>query len=135
VSAMRFSHLGVAVPDVGKALPSFREVFGYRVLSGPVDDPVNKVSVCFLGTDEPGEPVVELVAPLGEDSPVGRILSAGGGAYHMCYEVDDVEQTLAEVRSKGCVIISRPVPAVALEGRRIAWFYTPARQVVEIVER
>ena len=133
--ALRFSHLGVAVPDIGQALSVYQEIFGYIVLSGPFDDPVQRVSVLFIGTGIPGDLIIELVAPLGPDSPVNGPLAKGAGAYHVCYEVDDIDQTLADVRARGCVVLSRPVPAVAFEGRRIAWFYTPARQLVEVVEQ
>ncbi|MGH7963890.1 MAG: VOC family protein, partial [Candidatus Binatia bacterium] len=68
-------------------------------------------------------------------SPVSTALAKGIGAYHSCYEVEDLDAALAHVRAKGCLIISQPVPAVAFDGRRIAWFYTPVRQLIEIVER
>ena len=130
---MTFAHMGVAVAQLSAAIADYEKLFGYALLSGPFDDPVQQVSVCFVG--KPGEPQVELIAPLGAESPVRRLLASGGGAYHFCYAVADIEQTIARVRSQGCLVISGPVPAVAFGGRRIAWFYTPARQLVEIVER
>ena len=135
-SALRFSHLGVAVADIEHALCVYQEVFGYIVLSGPFDDPIQRVSVCFIGTGDPDDLIIELVSPLGNaDSPVNKILAKGIGAYHVCYQVDDIDQTLSHVRARGCIVISRPVPAVAFDGRQIAWFYTPTRQLVEILER
>lgn len=131
----KLSHIGVAVPDMEKALVLYREIFGYEILSGPYDDPIQKVSVCFVGSGVAGDIPVELVVPLGDDSPVNRILMKGIGAYHSCYEVDQIDKTLAYVRAKGCVVVSNPVAATAYEGRRIAWFYTPTHQLVEIVER
>ncbi len=133
--SLKFSHIGVAVPSIEQALPTYQAVFGYVILSGPFHDPVQKVSVCFLGTGEFGDLVTELVAPADEHSPISKILANGVGAYHICYEVEDIEDTLAYVRSKGCIVIGKPAPAVAFEGRRIAWFYTPTRQLVEVVER
>ena len=135
VTSMRFSHLGVAVSNMEEALSVYQEVFGYKVLSGPFDDPIQRVSVCFIGTGVPGDMTIEIVAPLGEDSPVSKILAKGVDVYHVCYEIDDIDQALANVRAKGCIIVSKPVPAIAFGGRRIAWFYTPTRQLVEVVER
>ncbi|MCI0486186.1 MAG: VOC family protein [Blastocatellia bacterium] len=132
---MKFSHLGVAVQNIERAVSVYRDLFGYRVLSGPFDDSTQKATVCFIGTGGEGDLVIELVAPLEDDSPVNRMLAKGASAYHICYEVDDIDRTLADSREKGCVIVSKPVPAVAFEGRRIAWFYTPTRQLVEVVER
>lgn len=135
MTSLRFSHLGIAVSNIEKALSVYQELFGYTPVSGPFDDPIQKVSVCLVGTDVPGNPVIELVAPVDDDSPVSKMLARGVGAYHVCYEVDDIDQTLRDVRAKGCVVVTEPVPAIAFEGRRVAWFYTPTRQLVEIVEQ
>ena len=132
---VRFAHMGVAVEDIFKAMESFAALFGYRLISGPFDDPIQKVRVCFLAAATTQEPVVELIAPLGDDSPIKRLLAKGGGAYHLCYEVDGIENVIEQYKAKGCLVVSGPVPAVAFEGRRIAWLYTPARQLVELVER
>jgi len=133
--SLKFRHIGVAVPNIEQALTVYQAIFGYRVLSGPYDDPVQRVSVCFLGTGESGDLTVELVAPLGENSPVSKVLAKGIGAYHICYEAGDIEEALAHLHAQGCLVVSRPVPATAFEGKRIAWFYTPTRQLVELVER
>lgn len=132
---LRFDHIGIAVSNIEDAISIYRDIFGYKVLSGPFNDHIQKVSVCFMGTGGIGDMNIELVAPLGDDSPINNILVKGIGAYHICYEVDSIEEALKDVRAKGCVIVSTPVSAVAFEGRPIAWFYTPTRQLVEIVER
>jgi methylmalonyl-CoA/ethylmalonyl-CoA epimerase len=133
--ALKFHHIGVAVQNLDKAIPTYRDLFGHRVVSGPFDDPVQKVSVCFLASDADPDVQVELVAPLAEDSPIKTILSKGGGGYHFCYQTPDIEAAISEAKSQGCVIVSQPVPAVAFKMRRIAWFYTPTRQLIELVER
>jgi methylmalonyl-CoA/ethylmalonyl-CoA epimerase len=58
----------------------------------------------------------------------------GGGAYHLCFETSDMEGALAHATKNGCMIVSAPVPAVAFQGRRIAWIYTSSRQLFELVE-
>jgi len=131
---MRFKHLGVAVRKIEGALECYSSIFGYTLLSGPFSDPIQKVSVCFLGTDNPGDAVVELIAPLTEDSPLRSVLSRGGGAYHMCFETSRLDEAIEEVVAKGCSLVSKPVPAVAFGGRRIAWIFTPTRQLIELLE-
>jgi FkbH-like protein len=134
MSTMRFDHMGVAVADIDKAVPLYERLFGYRVLSGPFDDPAQQARVIFLGSGKPGDFVVELIAPLNDASHVARVVAKGAGAYHVCYEVESVEKTLAEMRGQGCMVVSGPTPAVAYQGRPIAWVYTPARALVELVE-
>jgi methylmalonyl-CoA/ethylmalonyl-CoA epimerase len=58
----------------------------------------------------------------------------GGGAYHLCFETSDIEAALTHAKDNGCIVISGPVPAVAFDGRRIAWIYTRSRQLFELVE-
>ena len=132
---MKFRHLGIAVAKLDGTLQSYAQLFGYKLISGPFDDPIQKVSVCFLGTGDPADAVVELIAPLTEDSPVKGVLARGGGAYHMCFETPRLDEALTEVLAKGCLLVSQPVPAVAFGGRRIAWIYTPTRQLIELLEQ
>lgn len=135
VSAFTFHHLGVAVKSIAKAIPIYQDLFGYELFSGTFDDPIQRVSVCFLRRQAAGEIIVELIAPLGENSPIDRILTKGGGAYHVCYEVDNLDETLATLKSKKCIIVSGPVPAVAFNNRRIAWLFTPTQQLIELLEK
>jgi methylmalonyl-CoA/ethylmalonyl-CoA epimerase len=128
-----FHHVGVAVRDIAKAIPSYRNLFGYKLTSGPFDDPIQNVSVCFLSRG--GEDtVLELVAPLGPNSPVDRTLKKGGGPYHVCYQVEDIDGAIAHLTGQGCYLLSGPVPAVAFEMRNIAWLMTDADLLVELVQ-
>ena len=135
----RLAHLGVAVPALDPAAETLRTLLGYRVVSGPFDDPIQKVSVNFLAQAPEGSAdnvaEIELIAPLTPDSPITSMLKkTGGGAYHLCFETNHLEQALDHVKANGCIIVSPPNPAVAFAGRRIAWFYTPNRQLIELVE-
>ena len=131
----RLLHVGVAVPSIEAATDSLSALFGYRVVSGPFDDPIQKVRVNFLTQSESDVVEIELITPLAPDSPVQTMLKKGsGGAYHFCFETSDIDAALRHAVANGCIIVSQPVPAVAFEGRRIAWFYTPARQLFELVE-
>ena len=131
----KLRHVGVAVPSLDPATDTLATLFGYRVISGPFDDPIQKVSVNFLTQSANDVAEVELIAPLGEDSPITAMLAkSGGGAYHLCFETSDIEKALVHAKKNGCIVISGPVPAVAFNGRRIAWIYTKSRQLFELVE-
>lgn len=139
-AGLRFKllHVGVAVPEIDAATRMFSDLFGSSVVSGPFDDPIQKVKVNFLTqTTVPDADAaeIELIAPLTADAPIQSMLSkTGGGAYHLCFETNDLDAALQHVRSLKCLVVSAPAPAVAFEMRRIAWFYTPSRLLVELVE-
>lgn len=132
---MRFHHIGIAVPDLDAAVATYEKLLGCRLADGPYEDPVQKARVCFLRASEAGHPVIECVAPSSPDSPVHRLISKSAGAYHLCYEVPDMTAALESARAAGCVLVSRPVPAVAFGGRAIAWLYAPNRTLLELVEQ
>ena len=131
----KLRHVGVAVPSLAPATETLSTLFGYKVVSGPFDDPIQKVSVNFLTTSDKDAAEIELIAPLSEDSPITSMLAkSGGGAYHLCFETSNIDQALVHAKNNGCMIVSPPVPAVAFGGRRIAWIYTKSRQLFELVE-
>ncbi len=127
-------HLGIAVPDLGQARTFYLEVFGLLPVSPEVADPIQKVRICLLGNPQQQDCLLELICPWDTTSPVNGYLSKGIGAYHICYEVPDLDTTLKSFQAGGCLLVSPPVPAVAFGGRRIAWLRTPTRQLVELLE-
>ena len=128
-----FHHLGLAVRNLQQAIPLFGNLFGYELKSGPFDDPIQNVSVCFLSRGD-GDPVMELVAPLGPNSPIDRTLRKGGGVYHVCYQVQDIRGAIAHLTGLGSFLLTGPVPAVAFGMREIAWLMTEADLLVELVQ-
>ena len=128
-----FHHVGVAVRHMTESIPVFERLFGYKVVSGPFDDPIQNVSVCFLSRGG-GDPLIELVAPLGPNSPIDKTLKKGGGTYHVCYEVPDIRAAIKHMVDEGSLLIGDPVPAVAFEMREIAWLMTEADLLVELVQ-
>jgi methylmalonyl-CoA/ethylmalonyl-CoA epimerase len=130
---LRLHHVGFVVSDIQKSIEGFRNALGMSWDGAIYMDPKQKVKVTFLATG-PACALIELIEPASGDSPVAKFLEKGGGQHHLCYEVDDIEKALAEFKSRKASIVQRPCPAVAFEGRRIAWFVTPERLIVELLE-
>jgi len=133
VDKFKFHHVGIAVRDLTTALPLFKSLFGYESIAGPFNDPIQKVSVCFLSRGAE-DSTLELVAPLGPESPIDGVLKKGGGTYHICYEVPEMNGAIAYLTEQGSILISGPVPAVAFEMREIAWLMTEVGLLVELVQ-
>ena len=133
-SGLRLHHIGFVVPEIAASIDGFARSLAATWDGCTWDDPRQKVKVAFLAT-RPGEAQIELVEPAGEDSPVARFLKEkGSGLHHVCYEVDDLEAELAAMKSRGAWIAQRPTPAVAFQGRRIAWLITHEKLLVELLE-
>lgn len=132
--AMGLHHVGFVVADIENSVPGFIHSLGMSWDGAIYQDPKQKVKVTFLSSG-PTCAQIELIEPVGADSPVAKFLSRGGGQHHLCYEVGDIEQALGVFKSRKGSIVQRACPAVAFEGRRIAWFVTPERLVVELLEK
>src|SRR5580658_743073 len=114
-----FHHVGVAVQDLAEASSTYKTLFGYELVSGPFDDPIQNVSVCFLSRGE-GDTLLEIVAPLGPNSPIDRTLKNGGGTYHICYRGGVIGAAIPHPTNNDWVLRSGPVPAVVLKRRPMA---------------
>lgn len=132
-SLLHFHHVGFVVPDITAGLSAFRQSLPLSWDGHVFSDPLQKVNVAFLSA-APGEASIELVAPHSEESPVSRFLVNGGGLHHVCYEVENLEDAVREMRSRGASIAGRPKPAVAFAGRRIAWVITREKLLIELLE-
>src|SRR5258708_499355 len=118
---LRLHHWGFVVSDIRASAAGFVTSLGASWAGVVYDDPHQRVKVAFLATRD-SDPLIELVEPAGENSPVARFLrERGGGLHHICYEVEDLEASIEDLRARGALIAKRPLPAVAFAGRRIAW--------------
>jgi len=129
---LKFHHVGIACRDISQT-KAFYEALGY-VAGEVVEDTLQRVRICLL--THPTAPLLELVEPLGDDSPVVRTLSASGVTpYHFCYETSDIDATIAALRREHrFVLVARPVPACALGGKRVAFLYQPSTGLIELLE-
>jgi methylmalonyl-CoA epimerase len=113
-------HVGVAVKNLDEAISVYRDVLGFR-LEGVHVLTERKVRVAFFSTG--GETNIELLEPIGSDSPVAKFLeSRGEGIQHVAVRVDDIETALAELKSKGVMLVDE-TPRLGAEGTRIAFVH------------
>ena len=122
------------VPNIEATVPDFICTLGATWDRQIFFDPNQKVRVTFICT-LPNDAQVELVEPASDDSPVRKFLSERGqGLHHLCYEANDLELALTDLKAKGALIAKKPKPAVAFGGRRIAWVLTREKLLVEVLE-
>jgi methylmalonyl-CoA/ethylmalonyl-CoA epimerase len=128
-------HLGFVVKSIVNAAESFALAFSAHWDRHVTHDPMQRARVAFFYPRDERNPVFELVEPAGEDSPVALFLTKGGGLHHACYEVDDLGACLHAAPRARLAVISQPTPAVAFDGRRIAWVGSRNRLLMELLER
>ncbi|MEJ5313733.1 MAG: methylmalonyl-CoA epimerase [Anaerolinea sp.] len=114
----KINHVAIVVGDIEQALTFWRDALGLE-LHHVEDVPSQKAVVAFMPV---GDSEVELVKPTTDDSGVAKFLAErGGGMHHLCFEVDDLEAKLAELKEKGVRLINET--PIELPGRKMAFIH------------
>ena len=115
-------HLGVAVHDLDEAVDTYERLFGAQLEHrAQVDDQGVEAAAVLVGNGR-----VELLAPLGDETPVGRFLaSRGPGMHHVAYEVGDVRAELDRLSAEGAELIDAE-PREGLFGLQVAFVHPDA---------
>lgn len=128
----RIDHIGVAVEEIEPALALYRDSLRLDVAHREVVEQQGVEAVLL----DVGENHVELLAPLGPDTPVGKFLARNGpGLHHVAYQVSDIDAALQAVVDAGLELIDRQ-PRTGIRGSRVAFLHprSTGGVLTEIVE-
>jgi methylmalonyl-CoA/ethylmalonyl-CoA epimerase len=122
VRASGIHHLGVAVHDLDEAVETYERLFGAEIEHrAQVDDQGVEAAAMLVGSGR-----VELLAPLGEETPVAKFLAKRGpGMHHVAYEVEDVGAELDRLSAAGAELIDMQ-PRQGLFGLQVAFVHPDA---------
>ena len=117
----RLNHVAIAVPDLAAATALYRDGLGADV-SEPQALPEHGVTVVFV---ELPNTKVELLEPLGADSPIGKFLerNASGGMHHICYEVDDIIAARDHLSAQGARVLGTGEPKIGAHGKPVLFLH------------
>ena len=113
---MRLHHIGIVVKNIQESLGEISKYIKVEETTIPTLVESQKVNVCFLKTSDI---YLELIEPVGNDSPVEKFSNSGGGFHHLCFEVKDIHKEIEKMRKQGARIIVEPV--IGFEGRITAF--------------
>ena len=115
----RIDHIAIVVDDIEQALNFWQESLGLD-MTYMQEVPEQESIVAFLPS---GQSEVELVKPTTDTSGVAKYLAKRGpGMHHICFEVDNIEATLAQLKAKGIRLIN-PTPTIGTGGKKIAFIH------------
>lgn len=117
----RLNHVAIVVPDLGAASAVYRDALGARV-SEATPLPEHGVSTVFV---ELGNTRIELLHPLGADSPVAGFLERhpAGGMHHVCFEVDDLDAARERLLARGIRVLGDGRPRTGAHGRPVLFLH------------
>jgi methylmalonyl-CoA epimerase len=115
----RIDHIGVAVEDIDAAIELYEGSFEMKLAHRETVESQGVEAVLL----DVGEGHVELLAPLGPDTPVGKYMAKNGaGLHHVAYAVDDIDSTLEKLAAAGLRLIDSE-PRVGIRGSRVAFLH------------
>lgn len=129
---IRIDHIGVAVKDLDDAIKLYERSFGMELVHRETVESQGVEAVLL----DVGDGHVELLSPLGDDTPVGKFIAKKGeGIHHVAYAVEDIEAALVQAEAAGIKLIDKE-PRTGIRGSRVAFAHPAATGSVltEIVE-
>ena len=117
----KLNHVAIVVPDLAAAVSLYRGTLGADV-SEPVALPDHGVTTVFVDL---GNSKVELLHPLGDESPVGRFLerNPAGGVHHVCYEVSDIIASRERLKEQGARVLGTGEPRDGAHGKPVLFLH------------
>ena len=117
----RLNHVAIAVPDLAAAASVYAGTLGAEV-SAPQSLPEHGVTVVFVALPNTK---IELLEPLGEDSPIARFLekNPAGGMHHLCYEVEDIGAARDRLVTEGARVLGDGEPKIGAHGNPVLFLH------------
>ena len=117
----RLNHVAIAVPDLAAAAAQYAGPLGALVRPAQ-DEPDHGVTVVFI---ELPNTKIELLTPLGEDSPIRGFLdkNPAGGIHHICYEVDDILAARDTLKAAGARVLGTGEPKIGAHGKPVLFLH------------
>ncbi len=127
----QIDHIGIAVKNIDESLEIYK-LLGFKCAGTEIVEE-QKVKVAFLPC---GESELELLEPISEDSPVSKFIEKKGeGMHHIAVRVDDIEKTLAELKSSNVRLIDEQ-PRYGAGGAKIAFVHPKETKIlIELTQR
>lgn len=126
----KLDHIGYAVKDIKETAQVY--INGGWALSKLFEEKVQNASIAFLTKE--GFPTIELVAPLEGKSPVDTFLQrVGVTPYHLCYEVDDIDEAVEDLYDEGFNPLFMPIESAAMGNKKICYLFNAKTGYIELV--
>lgn len=129
---LEFDHIGIVVPNLSEGRRLIEGTLPVVESSRPFDDPGLGVSVQFY-RDRSGV-VFELIAPLGDASPIRNTLTQVHRLNQLAYRCRSLEEAARTLRSNRVIPLGAPAPALAFDNALVQFFWSPLGHVIELIQ-
>ena len=129
---MKLHHIGIVVDDIKKFIGPLTNFLKINDSFIPLENTLQKINYVFIPS---GDVYLELIQPTNDESPVSLFLKKGGGLHHIAFEVENIEETLSELKAKGGKILFETQKG--FEGRLISFIFMNSFpcKIIELVSK
>ena len=117
----KLNHIAIATPNLDKAIRTYKDILGVKI-SAPLDQKEHGVKVVFI---EIPNTKIELLEPLGENSPIENFLEKNkkGGIHHICFEVEDIDSAILRLKKDGATVLGDGKAKIGAHGKPVIFLH------------
>ena len=117
----KLNHIAIATPNLDKAIRTYKDILGVKI-SAPLDQKEHGVKVVFI---EIPNTKIELLEPLGENSPIEKFLEKNkkGGIHHICFEVVDIDSAILRLKKDGATVLGDGKAKIGAHGKPVIFLH------------
>ena len=117
----KLNHIAIATPNLDKAIRTYKDILGVKI-SAPLDQKEHGVKVVFI---EIPNTKIELLEPLGENSPIENFLEKNkkGGIHHICFEVEDIDSAILRLKKEGATVLGDGKAKIGAHGKPVIFLH------------
>ena len=117
----KLNHIAIATPNLDEATKTYANILGVKI-SVPLDQFDHGVRVVFI---ELPNTKIELLEPLGENSPVEKFLEKNkkGGIHHICFEVEDIDHAILRLKKDGATVLGDGKAKIGAHGKPVIFLH------------
>ena len=129
---MQVDHIGYVVKNIEKSLKEFAKL-GYKTNSDFFIDEKRNIKIQFIKNEDT---VIELIEPMNEKADAyAYYKKINNGPYHICYKVDDIDETTKVLIDDGYILVKEKEEAIAFNGKHVAFLIKNGIGLIELVEK
>ena len=117
----KLNHIAIAVPNLEEAISNYKKGFNVKI-SDVLDLPDHGVRTAFIELINTN---IELIAPLGEKSPILNFLrkNVNGGIHHICYQVSSIDKAIRKLQVKRYELLGEGIPRIGAHGKKVVFIH------------
>lgn len=129
---LKYHHLGKVVNDIPKQYAFYRKL-GFKILSGFEKKKSDKKQNVRVGVVKNGSILIELLEPIGKNSPVSNFLKKTPGFHHICYQTKDLKKSIDKFKKSFGFRQITPVTDSVWDGRQVVFFINSTMEIIELI--